>query len=153
MNLQGRKEKGKLKLRDLDQNQFQVYFEPFKEGTWFNIHITKAQKPKTLEQLGYYHAVIIPTVNLALIEHGYTMTVFGAEVPIDKKQTDKLIKYFCARLDDEGNLQIHDPTNYPFRKVMDKRNMSRQQVSQLIDNAIKWANSVLRCQVPEPTKT
>lgn len=152
MDFQGRKENGKLKLRDLDKVKYLAYLDGFKEGIWFNVRITRAQKPKTLEQLGYHYAVIVPTVNLELINQGYTMNVFGVELPIDKDQTDQLLKCFCSRLDEDGNITIHDPDNHPNRPIVFKRDMNKLQASQFIDNEIKWANSVLGCRIPEAVK-
>ncbi len=152
MDFQGCKEFGRLVLRDIDKRSYCTFLEKFNDGIWFNVRIVRAMAPKTLEQLGYYYAVVLPTIRTELINQGHTMNVFGVEVAIDKDQTDKLIKYFCARLDEEGNLMIHDPVNHPNRKILRKRKMSKLQASQLIDNAIQWANGVLQCQIPEAVK-
>ena len=152
MDFQGCKEFGRIVLRDIDKRSYCVFLEKFRDGIWFNVRIVRAMHPKTLEQLGYYYAVVLPTIRTELINQGHTMNVFGVEVPIDKDQTDKLIKYFCARLDDEGNLMIHDPDNHPNRKILKKRKMSWLQGSQFLNNAIQWANSVLGCRIPKAIK-
>jgi hypothetical protein len=149
MLFKGQKDNGRLKFRNWDKTRYKTFLEQYKNGTWFNIKITKAQKPKTLEQLGFHYGVIVPTVNLELINQGHTMTVCGVEIPIDKEQTDRLLKYYCARLDDEGNIVIHDPENHPDRPIINKRDMGKDQSSQFIDNEIKWSEAFLGCRIPE----
>jgi hypothetical protein len=149
MLFQGRKTGDKIKFRGYDDDKYKAFLERYQDGTWFNIKITKAQKHKTAEQLGYYYAVILPVINRELINLGHTMTVCGVQVPIDEKQTDKVIKYFCSRLDEDNNIVLHDIDNHPSRKVMYKRNMGREHASQFIDNVIKWAATNLGCRIPE----
>ena len=129
-----------------------AFLENYKEGTWFNVVLSVAVGQKTLPQLGYHYGVIVPVVNKALIELGHTMNVMGVEVPIDEDQTDNLLKYFCARLDERGNLNVHDTKRYPDREIMNKRDMSKTQARQFISNEIDWSKAVLNCEIPEPEK-
>ncbi len=152
LEIQLQKQNGWLNVRKCDIPKIQTYLEGYKEGRWFNVKITEAVREKTHEQLGYHYAVIVPTVNRVLVALGYTIEVMGVEVPIDEGQTDELLKHFCARLDNKGNLRIHNPDRYPNRKVMRKRDMNIKQASQFIDNEINWSDAVLNCKIPEPTR-
>ncbi len=155
MFFQGRKidENGKLKLTGWDEQQYKIFMDSHRIGTWFNLKVTKAKKPKTIEQLGYHYAVVVPTVNLELISQGHTMVIGKMIVPIDKKQTDEVLKYFCARLDENDNVVLHDPENHPDRPIMNKRDMGKEQLSQFIENEILWANHTLGCNIPRPVNS
>ena len=100
--------------------------------------------------LNQHHAAIIPIARQALIGLGHTTTTaFGIETPITKEETDKIIKHFCGRIADElGDLVMHDE-KLPDRPIIQKRDMSKLQASQLISNAVKWCNKVLKTNLPE----
>ncbi|KPL25574.1 MAG: hypothetical protein AMJ75_00215 [Phycisphaerae bacterium SM1_79] len=94
--------------------------------------IREDHKPKTSQQMGYYHAVVLPTVHKQLVADGHE--VMG--VPISEDMTDKILKHQCAQFD--------------WGKIMNKRDMSVKHASHFLDNCIRWANDMLNCRIPEP---
>lgn len=101
------------------------------DGQWVTVEIKPVAKPKTLEQMGYYFAVILPTVHSQLVSDGHE--VMG--VPITQDQADRILKHYCAP--QESKL---------------KRRMTKEQAGQFIDNCIRWAAMTLGCSIPEPFK-
>lgn len=100
------------------------------DGQWVTVDVRPIAKPKTLEQMGYYYAVILPTVHSQLVSEGYDCM----GVPISLDQADKILKHYCAK---ECKL---------------KRHMTKEQASEFIDNCIRWAAVTLGCSIPEPTE-
>ncbi len=97
-------------------------------GTWITETIKPAGKQMSLAQMGYYYAVILPTVHSELVSLGHE----NMGVPISRETADGILKHYCA----EGGL---------------KRNMSVEDAKEFIDKCIYWANTKLGCRIPEPT--
>ncbi len=96
-------------------------------GTWVTETIKPIGKSISHKQLGYYYAVILPTVHGQLIKDGNE--VMG--IPYSRDLVDEILKHHCS----EGLL---------------KRNMSVDDAKTFIDNCIRWANITLGCRIPEP---
>jgi len=107
----------------------QEAIESLPDGTWISETIRPVGKPITQHQLGYYYAVILPTIHKQLVENG--IEVMG--VPISEDMADTIIKHYCS----EGLL---------------KRNMTVKDAKQFIDNAIRWAAVTLGCSIPPPDR-
>lgn len=133
MKFHGRIIEGKMVFEFYQSELRQKYLKKLKEGQMVVETIKSDCPAKTLEQLGYYYAVILPIVTQQLIEDGHEC--FG--VPINEDMTDDVLKNFCARFDG---------------KIINKADMNIQQASIFITNCINWANRALGCQIPEPTK-
>lgn len=133
MKFHGRIIKGKLVFELYQSELRQKYLGKLKEGQRVVETIKQDLPAKTLEQLGYYYAVILPIVTQQLIEDGHEC--FG--VPINEDMADDVLKEFCARFDG---------------KIVNKADMDIQQASIFITNCIAWANGALGCQIPEPVK-
>jgi len=83
----------------------------------------------SLRQMGYYYAVILPTVHSQLVDEGHeTMGI-----PISKDTADQVLKHYCS----DGLL---------------KRNMTVEDAKKFIDNCIRWASVNLGCSIPEPER-
>ena len=111
-------------------------------------------KPKTLPQLGYYYACIVPTVKEELIRQNgsdtITVTVAGykEEVIIDNAFVDKFLKKHCARMDEDGILRIAVMNDT--REIHSKANMSKMECMMFLDNVINWCARDLHIVIPEP---
>lgn len=149
MEFQARKQNGELTYADDEIAAQQAFLETCPDDAWFAVNIEIAKEPKSPEQLGYYYRVVLPVVKKALIDQGYADYPFDIPHAIDTGQADTLLKYFCAREDPERNIVIYDAKNHPDYPVRRKRDMNKRQLSQFTDNAIQWANVVLRCRIPE----
>lgn len=107
------------------------------DGNYY-LTITKRKgPPKTLEQLGYYYAVIIPTVYNQMVEDGHERFVVNIggkfkEIPLTKDVVDLLLKEACA-FDEKS-----------------KAKMSKQECSEFIDRCIRWSAMYLHCVIPPP---
>jgi len=103
---------------------FDAYCAGQKDGDYYiTIHKVKGS-PKTLEQLGYYYAVIVPTAFKQMVEDGNEKMVVKVgdkfkEVPLTEDVVDLLLKEACAKFDG--------------KKVTLKRNMSKLECSEFID--------------------
>lgn len=130
-------EDGKLQLNR--RPVFDAYLSGLKDGDYY-LTIQKCKgAPKTVSQLAYYFAVIIPTVYQQLIDDGNETFVVKIgknfkEVPLTKDTVDLLLKEACA---------------YPVRK---KRDMTKLECSEFIDKCIRWAARWLSCVIPPPDK-
>jgi hypothetical protein len=98
---------------------------------------SKAVAPKTLAQLAYYYAVIIPTALSQMQEDGNgtkTIKVGSREklLPLDKDDIDKILKDACA--------------------TKDKGRMSMEEASEFIERCILWCATWLGCVIPPADK-
>lgn len=116
---------------------------------WLKLTFKVVRQPKTLEQLGYYYTAVLPTVRHQLVEDGHTMTFMGTEIPIDKDETDKIIKHFCSRLAPDGSVRLYQEN--PRGEILEKRHMTKMQAMMFLNNCIFWAKETLGCEIPPPT--
>lgn len=120
---------------------FDAYAQGKKDGDYhITIHKTKGT-PKTLEQLGYYYAVIVPTAFQAMVEQGNERMVVKIgdklkEIPLTEDTVDLLLKEACAKFDGKN--------------VTNKAKMSKEECSRFIDKCIRWCARYLGCVIPEP---
>ena len=116
---------------------FDAYVQGLKDGDYYiELHKVKGAS-KTLEQLGYYYAVIIPTVHRQLVEDGnetFVVNIGGKfrEVPLTVDVVDLLLKEACAFSEKS------------------KAKMSMEECSEFIDRCIRWAARWLSCVIPPP---
>lgn len=97
----------------------------------------KTVSPKTLAQLAYYYAVIIPTVLRQMKEDGnetYVVMIGGRakEMPLGKDIVDNILKEACM--------------------VESKSRMSIDEASEFIERCIKWCARYLGCVIPPANK-
>lgn len=119
-----------------------AYCKGLKDGKYYlELHKAKGP-PKTLEQLAYYYAVIIPTAYKQMVEDGNDSIIVKIgggfiEVPLTEEVVDRLLKEQCAKFDG--------------KKVTNKADMTIEQASEFIDKCIRWCAEKLHCVIPEPT--
>ena len=122
-------------------NVFLAYVKGLKEGRYY-ITLHKVRGPsKTLEQLGYFHAVVVPTCFKQMIEDGngtVTFEVAGGtkEIPLTEDMVVEMLKEIWAK--------------YEGVKVKSKADMTMTEASKLISVSIEWAARYLHCSIPEP---
>jgi hypothetical protein len=113
---------------------FEVWCKGAKDGE-YSITFTKTVHPKTLAQLAYYYAVIIPTALKQMKADGndtYTVTIGDKEkeLPIDEDMVDTILKQACM--------------------TKSKAQMSMEEASEFIDRCIMWCARYLGCVIPDP---
>lgn len=122
---------------------FRAYTSGLKDGDYYaTLHKVKGS-PKTLEQLGYFHAVVVPTVHKQMIEDGNRTVKFEMdgrvkELPLTEDMVIEILKEVWAK--SKGV------------KVKSKADMTKLEASELIDVSIEWAARYLHCSIPEPSK-
>jgi len=122
---------------------FAAYTKGLKDGDYYTtLHKVKGS-PKTLEQLGYFHAVIVPTAHKQMIEDGNDTVKFEIdgrekELPLTEDMVVVILKEVWAR-----------KTGV---KVKSKADMTKLEASELIDISIRWCAEFLHCSIPEPSK-
>lgn len=120
---------------------FDAYAQGKKDGDYhITIHKTKGT-PKTLEQLGYYYAVIVPTAFRQMVEDGNEMIVVKIgdrlkEIPLTKDVVDAIFK--------ESYRQARG------LKEFLKRNATKEECSDFMSFTIRWCARYLGCVIPEP---
>lgn len=110
---------------------YQSFMDELEEGDTVEIKLKKQQRTKTNSQLGFWFGVLIPFAVNALREAGYD-TLFDISVgdlktgvATNKDTVDLLFKTLFMHHASEKSLPL-------------KRNMTTQQMSDLIDFALKW---------------
>lgn len=103
----------------------------------YSDEFSKTIAPKTLAQLAYYYAVIIPTALRQMQEdgNGSYVVMIGSrakEMPLDKDVVDRILKEACM--------------------VGDKSRMSIDEASEFIEKCIKWCARYLGCVIPPADK-
>lgn len=128
---------GRFKLNR--KSVWEAYLAGLKDGNYYLTIAKRKGPPKTLEQLAYFYAVIIPTVYNQMVEDGNERFVIKIgkkfkEVPLTKDVVDLMLKDTCA-FDEKS-----------------KAKMSKQECSEFIDRTIRWAARWLSCVIPPPDK-
>lgn len=116
-----------------------AYLAGLQNGNYYLTINKRKGEPKTLEQLAYLYAVIIPTVYQQLIDDGNETFVVKIgkkfkEVPLTKDVVDLMLKESCAF------------------EEKSKAKMTKEQCSEFIDRCIRWAARYLHCVIPPPDK-
>ncbi len=102
------------------------------------VTIQPKRNSKTRAQLGYWYAVVIPTIVDALKAAGYDTLgelAFGVELQTNPITVDELLK---------GLYAMHLGTD----KTLLKRRMTDEQMSGLIEHSCRWAAQNLGAVVP-----
>ncbi|HDY88113.1 MAG TPA: hypothetical protein ENH82_08385 [bacterium] len=137
---------GKIKDGLFFYNNFKVfcaYTKGLKNGDYYlTLHKVKGS-PKTLEQLGYFHAVVVPTAFKQMVEDGNDTVKFiidgkEKELPLTEDMVVVIFKEVWAKAKNV--------------KVKSKKDMTITEASELITISIEWAARYLHCSIPEPSK-
>lgn len=120
---------------------FLAYVKGLKDGAYYiTLHKVKGS-PKTLEQLGYFHAVVVPTVFKQMVEDGNDTVTFDMdgrtkELHLTEEMVIEILKEVWAKSKEV--------------KVKSKADMTKTEASELISISIEWAARYLHCSIPEP---
>jgi hypothetical protein len=122
---------------------YRAFLNNLKEGDTVEVSLKKQRRKKTNPQLGYWYGILIPFAVDALREAGHN-TLFEVSVgnlktgvSTDKETVDLLFKVLFK-------------THASADKVPQKRNMTTEQMSELIDFALKWLAENLGVFAPTP---
>lgn len=121
---------------------FDAYTVGLPDGKYY-VNLHKVKTMKTNEQLGYFHAVVVPTILKQIIEDGNRTVKFEMngrvkELPLTDDMVVVILKEVWAK--SKGV------------KVKSKSDMTKSEASELIDISIEWAARFLHCSIPEPSK-
>lgn len=135
---------GKIRKGLFFYNNFKVfllYVKGLKDGDYYaTLHKVKGS-PKTLEQLGYFHAVVVPTAHKQMIADGNRTVIFEIDgrrkkLPLTEDMVIEILKGVWAKTKDV--------------KVKSKADMTKLEASELIEISIEWCARYLHCSIPEP---
>ena len=121
---------------------FDAYTAGLPDGKYYaTLH--KVKKMKSNEQLGYFHAVVVPTVFKQMVDDGNDTVRFiidgkEKELPLTDDMVVVILKEVWAK--SRGV------------KVKSKADMTKEEASELIDISIEWAARFLHCSILEPSK-
>ena len=121
---------------------FAAYCKLQKDGDYC-MELSRASPSKTNEQLGYFHAVVVPVVYKQMIDDGNDNINFMVHdklktIPMTEDTVVQLLKQVWA--------------NSKGCEVKSKADMNIEEASELIDISILWAARYLGCVIPEPSK-
>lgn len=134
---------GKIKSGIFFYNNFNVflaYVKGLKDGDYYStLHKIKGS-PKTLEQLGYFHAVVVPTAYKQMVEDGNDTVKFEMdgkvkELRLTEDMVVEMLKEIWAK--SKGV------------KVKSKADMTKSEASELISISIEWCARYLHCSIPD----
>ena len=113
---------------------FQAYCQGQKDGD-YSLTAEPSVHPKTLPQMAYYYAVIVPEALKAMKEQGnetYQIPISGKvkELKINEDIVDAILKSAC--------------------KAKSKGRMSMEEASEFLDKCIRWCARYLGCVIPDP---
>ncbi len=141
---------GKIKdgiFRFTAEQIFAAYCRLQKDGD-YTLTLTKTVAAKTNEQLGYFHAVVVPVVFKQIkdfygMENREPTVCFMVrdrmkEIPMTEDNIVLMLKMIWAK---KYNCEVKS-----------KADMSIEEASQLIDSSIEWAEYYLGCNIPPPEK-
>ena len=105
------------------------------------VSIQKATKEKTIPQMAYYYAVILPTVLREMEQQGHdSITIVSdgeiVNLPLTSENIDLyILKPRCARVRDG--------------QLITKTFMTIEEASMFIENCLLWAAESLGCVIPD----
>ena len=119
---------------------FAAYCKLMKDGDYC-MELSKSSPSKTNEQLGYFHAVVVPVVFKQMVDDGNDNINFMVHdkiktIPMTEETVVQLLKQVWA--------------NSKGCEVKSKADMSIEEASELIDISILWAARYLGCVIPPP---
>ena len=133
---------------------FRAWCKMQKDGD-YTMDFSKTTCPKSNEQLGYFHAVIVPCVFNQIKEFA------GEGEYVDGKKRVPTIGFMIK--DRFKEIPMTDDVIVNMLKqvwataynceVKSKADMTLEEASQLIDISIEWADRYLGCKIPPPEKT
>jgi len=128
-------------LRWKNKKVFDAYCLMQKDGD-YTLTLSKTVASKTNEQLGYFHAVIVPTAFRQMISDGNRSIMVHIndkfkELPLTEEVVVSLLKQVWAT--SKGC------------EVKSKADMNIEDASELIDISIQWCERYLGCHIP-PSK-
>lgn len=135
---------GKIKDGLFYYNNFKVFLafvKGLKDSAYYiTLHKAKGS-PKTLEQLGYFHAVVVPTAHKQMIAEGNRTVKFEIggrvkELPLTEDMVVVMLKEVWAKTTGVN--------------VKSKADMTKPEASELISISIEWCARYLHCSIPEP---
>ncbi len=112
---------------------------------------TPHKKEKTPPQLGYWYAVILPFSVLELLKLGHNeipdFTIDGEPVQTNEGTVDLMYKVKLAKYQ-----VLELKRDKPSKGILEKGNMTVDEMSELIEFAIKWLREKLQVapQPPDP---
>lgn len=121
---------------------FAAYCKLQKDGDYC-MELSRTVPSKTNEQLGYFHAVVVPVVYKQMINDGNDNINFMVHdklktIPMTEDTVVQLLKQVWA--------------NSKGCEIKSKADMTIEEASELIDISILWAARYLGCVIPEPSK-
>ncbi len=126
---------------------FAAYCKLQKDGD-YTMELSKTPGAlKTNEQLGYFHAVVVPVVFKQMKEDGNDTVVIcikGKNGEADKFKEIPLLE------DDIINMLKQIWAKHYNCEVKSKADMTIEEASELIDSSILWAARYLGCVIPPP---
>ena len=132
-----------LKWRPYQFPKYQAWVWGLKDDDTVQVTFKLNKPSKTIRQLGYYHAVLLPHAASALLNLGHD-TLFN----IDLGDLSTGVET------NEETVDIFLKTLFKMHKGLDKlplkRNMNVDEMGQLIDFAINWIAVSLGVYVPTP---
>jgi inorganic pyrophosphatase len=125
---------------------FSAYCQYLRDGD-YTIEISRTVASKTNEQLGYFHAVVVPTVFKQMQDDGNDSIVICI-----KGQDGEPHKYKEIAMTEEVvvNMLKEVWAKHYNCEVKSKADMNIEEASQLIDTSIQWAARYLGCVIPPP---
>jgi hypothetical protein len=108
-----------------------------REGQLVSIDASLFRHEKTNPQLAYYYAVVLPSIEQALVDAGYNTLPATVELQTDASNIDLMLKQMFKA---SNNLE----------SMPQKRDMTDEQMSAFIDFAKRYCAEQLGIEIPEP---
>ena len=126
---------------DIQQRLYDAWIAGVPDGFVASVTFVKQRKPKSNPQLGYWYAVLMPFAVRELREAGYdSLAEIKVEWETNDGHVDEMFKYLFAQA--KG-----------LPETPRKRNMSTEDMGQLIDFTMEWLAKNLHVIAPEPERT
>lgn len=112
------------------------FFESHEPGTW--VLVSKAKNVRSLQANAYIHAVLFPEALIALKEGGFS-----------EIRTVDDAKAVCKGLFAKVTYTNHSGAT--LEKIQDTHEMSKLEMSEFIENTIRWLSEYFNHVVPPPS--
>jgi hypothetical protein len=123
---------------DLQQRMYIAFVSGLPDGAVFTVEISEHRQPKSLAQLGYWYGVLVPFATQELRASGNNTL---AELKVELETTDHNVDMMMKQLFRDA---------HQLRGIPEKKNMSVEEMCQLIDFTVIWLATQLGVCAPQP---
>jgi hypothetical protein len=137
-------------LKAANKAKLQAFIDGMPDGKNYTLSLEPVKSMKTLPQLGYWHAVVLPHAVDAFLQQGYD-TLGEKDVVLNGRTWHFEVKTTEGSVDEQLRLLWMEDMEED--EIRSKANLTTEQMGNLIDFTLNWVAKNLQYSIPDPERT